>query len=96
MEILKNQELFDEFYKLIKDDYKNLTRNQVQQIIRVPFNVLKENMQHSDFPNIRIQHLGTFTVLGKQEKALKEKDKLLKQKYDEFNEEYKKGSVNIK
>lgn len=32
-------------------------------------------MQHDDFPTIRIQHLGSFIVLARQEKARKRNGK---------------------
>lgn len=57
-----NIKLQEEFYQQIREDYPDLTLEQVKDICNSPWLFLKRKMESGDLPTMRLKYFGTFQV----------------------------------
>lgn len=56
------EELLNSFYAEVSDQYPELTKKQIEDICRSPFEFVRERMKSTVFPEIRLQNFGVFKV----------------------------------
>lgn len=59
---LSNQDLIEEFYEGVKEDYPTLTFDQVRDVAFGPWRFLKTEMETGELPEVRLKYFGVFTV----------------------------------
>lgn len=59
---LDNQQLMEEFYSSVKEDFPNIDFEQLKDICFGPWRFLKQEMESGQLPTIRFKYFGTFTV----------------------------------
>ena len=59
---LENQELIEEFYEKIADDYPSITLEDTKEICFTPWRFLKQEMESGELPEVRFKYFGTFQV----------------------------------
>lgn len=59
---LDNQQLLEEFYSTIKDDYPHVNFEQLKDICFGPWRFLKQEMESGLLPTVRFKYFGIFTV----------------------------------
>ena len=65
-----NQQMIDEYYNSIKEDFPGLSREECAACVNAPFIYAKQNMESGELPTIRFIHLGTLVVYPKRVEAL--------------------------
>lgn len=84
--------MFEEFYELIKEDYPDLTKRQIEDILK---NGLlyqtRKVIESGSLETIRMKHIGKFTVFPKRVAGLKKlylheyaNDRMTKKRFDEL------------
>ena len=77
---LSNQELFNEFYKLNKDKYPDVTFEQMQTVVFYPWLHFKNLMKAGNLVSMRFKYLGIFTIYtGKVQSELRKITELFKE-----------------
>lgn len=59
---LENDELIEEFYRKIINNYPQLTLEQLKQICFTPWKFLKQEMESGELTEVRFKYFGTFQV----------------------------------
>lgn len=59
---LSNEKLIREFYKRYKDEYPDISLEQMKEICFTPWRYVKRNMESGELPKIRLKYFGTFQV----------------------------------
>lgn len=70
IEAIPTSELFNEFYKQIKEQYPQYTKEQVFQAVCYPYKHAFRTMEDGDLDAIRIKYLGIFQVRVKRAENL--------------------------
>lgn len=83
---IESQELLEEFYSIIKEQYPDLNFEQVKEICFSPWLFVKEVMESGSLEGIRLKYFGTFQVYPGRAKAM------LKRNEEKFN----KGHIKEK
>jgi|TARA_R110000744_G_scaffold69536_3_gene141119 nucleoid DNA-binding protein len=60
--IIKNQDLIEEFYLQERDKYPGVSLEEFKDIITSPWQYVKQEMETSELPTIRLKYFGTFQV----------------------------------
>lgn len=97
MPLLENDVLVRGYFDTIKDKYPNLTKDQIEAIIKHPFRYIKSQLEKPSMPTVLIKYFGKFTVFpGKLRTLIKENDTKFRfnqislEVYKERNETYSK------
>lgn len=94
--IFTTEDLLDEFYNKVKEDFPDLTKEQIVKICRNPFYYIRKQMSSGEFPLIHIKYLGKFLVYpGKVKALLRTYDRQLYRKAI-TPEEFKDRITNLK
>lgn len=73
---LDNQALMSEFYKLIEEDYPDLSYEQLKEVCFGPWRTLRMTMEDGSLSPMRLQYFGNFEVKkGRAEFSLKTMEK---------------------
>lgn len=59
---LDNQQLMEEFYNSIKEDFPGVDYEQLKEVCFGPWRFLKQEMESGLLPTIRFKYFGTFQV----------------------------------
>ena len=59
---LSNVDLLEELHKRIKEDYPDLTIDQLKEICHTPWLQLKKEMESGELSEVRFKYFGTFKV----------------------------------
>lgn len=59
---LNNQDLLEEFYQEIEEDFPNVSFEQVKEICFGPWRFLKDEMESGNLASVRLKYFGTFQV----------------------------------
>lgn len=59
---LDNQELMEEFYSTVKDEFPDVDFEQLKDICFGPWRFVKQEMESGELPSIRLKYFGTFQV----------------------------------
>lgn len=78
---LSSQELVEEFYESIKEEYPDLTFEQVKDVCYGPWRYLRTEMEAGHLPVVRFKYFGKFLV----------NEGTAKGKLRELEEDYKAG-----
>lgn len=86
---LESRDLLDEFYNLKKQEYPDITQEQMKEVCTSYWEYFKEGVENLDFTSIRFMHLGLFIVYEKRAISLLKhveekfsKGKVTQQRYD--------------
>jgi len=75
-----NDELIEEFYNKKREEYPNLSLEQMKDICFSPWKFLKDEMESGELPTVRLKYFGTFQVYkGRAEFMLRN----LKERFEE-------------
>ena len=76
---LNNQDLLEEFYQEIKEDFPEVSFEQVKEICFGPWRFLKDEMESGNLSSVRLKYFGTFQVYpGRAKNMLYNLDKRFK------------------
>lgn len=101
---LSSDKLFKEFYNKIKDDYPELTKEQVKDIIQSPFKFFKSKAEEGELITMRFKKIGLIKPLGekiftrsysKLDSQL-EKERITPAQHKDFKQVYEKYFKTIK
>jgi hypothetical protein len=67
---LLSQELIQEYYAQVKEQYPDITLSQVEQICQAPFIEVRKGMESGTLPTVRLKFFGTFLAYPKRVKAI--------------------------
>ena len=67
---LLNPELFEEYYRQVKQEYPDLTQSQVEDICQAPFIEVRKAIESGTFPTVRLKFFGTFLAYPKRVAAI--------------------------
>ena len=68
---IENQDLIEEFYEKVKDEFPSITIEDTKDICFTPWRFLKQQMESGDLPEVRFKYFGTFQVYkGRAENML--------------------------
>lgn len=81
---LSNDDILKEFYEELKEDYPDLTIEELKVICHNPWRFLKKEMESGELPEVRFKYFGTFQVYtGRAKMVLKNmKARFQKQQID--------------
>ena len=65
-----NQQMIDEYYNSIKEQFPGLSREECAACVNAPFIYARKNIESGELPIIRFIHLGTLVVYPKRAVAL--------------------------
>lgn len=90
---IDNMELMSEFYKEIKEDYPEISFDQLKDILFGPWRFLREQIESGFFPEVRFEYFGVFKVYPGRAKHLlnnlkerREKDLITQEFYEVYEE----------
>lgn len=99
---LHNEELIEEFYNKKKEEYPNLSLEQMKDICFGPWKFLKDEMESGELPTVRLKYFGTFQVYkGRAEFMLRnlkerfEANKITEKQYFKLKKMLEKFLKNI-
>lgn len=73
MKSYTNNESISKFYNSIMDEFPDVSRQDVREILRCYFDFIKEHIESGKFPTIRMTYLGAFIVYPKKVRYVLEK-----------------------
>lgn len=59
---LNNQDLLEEFYQGVKDEFPDVSFEQIKEVCFGPWRFLKQEMESGNLPSVRFKYFGTFQV----------------------------------
>lgn len=59
---IRVEELCSEMYKLIREDFPDMTFAQFRELVRTPWQVLKEEMEKPTYIPVRMHYFGLFSI----------------------------------
>lgn len=83
---LDNQILIEQYYEKIKENYPDLSFDELKKIVSAPFSFLKQEMASPELPTIRLKYFGTFVVYEGRAKYILERTE----------ESFRKGNITEK
>lgn len=94
---IDNMELMSEFYEEIKEEYPDLSFDQLKDILFGPWRYLREQIESGFFPEVRFEYFGVFKVYPGRAKHLLTNLEERKNKgliTQEFYDKYRKLLIN--
>lgn len=101
--IINSNELIEEFFSEVKEQYPNITLEELQSICSSPWLFLRDEMNSGRLTKVKFKYLGTFQVYPKRvayilsllDKRLEEK-KITQKHYDTTKKIYEEFLKNNK
>jgi|GEM_PF-3354841 hypothetical protein len=73
---LETNDLVTGFFEKVKDEYPDLSYNDIKEIVLYPWFYLKDIMENGSFENVRLKYFGEFSVPLHRAKKLLEEAKI--------------------
>jgi len=67
---IESSDLVKEYYKAVREKYPDLTLQQLEEVVRAPWQYLREEMESGRLENVRFKYLGIFRVYKGRAKAM--------------------------
>lgn len=61
---MPNNKLIERFYESIKEEFPNLSKEEINQVCLFPYRYFKSRMSDDDIPDVRIKYLGSWQVFS--------------------------------
>lgn len=68
--MIQPSELIDEYISLIKDEYPDISKDEIESILRISWKFIRENIENLSTTSIRLKYFGTFKIYKSRLKSL--------------------------